>query len=57
MRALVVGFAVVTRGVGWHLLFESRPLGLVLLLLFASALFLLSRMISGYHRAAGHRAN
>jgi hypothetical protein len=42
-------FAVVTRGVGWHLLFESRPLGLVLLILFASALFLLSRMISGYH--------
>lgn len=48
--------AVVTRGVGWHLLFESRFLGLFLLLLFASALFLLSRMISGYHRV-GHRTN
>ncbi len=51
------GLAVIARGVGWHLLFESRFLGLLLLLLFASALFLLSRMISGYHRAAGHRTN
>lgn len=50
------GVAVLTRGFGWHLLFESRFLGLSLLLLFASALFLLSRMISGYHRV-GHRTN
>lgn len=51
------GLAVVTRGVSWHLLFESRSLGLLMLLLFASALFLLSRMISGYHRTVGHRTN
>ena len=43
--------AVVSRGLSLRLLLESRFLGLLLLLLFASALFLLSRMISGYHRA------
>jgi len=44
------GVAVISRGVGGHLLFESRPVGLLLLLLFASALYMLRRLIAGYHR-------
>jgi anti-sigma factor RsiW len=44
------GVAVISRGVGGHLLFESRPVGLLVLLLFASALYMLRRLIAGYHR-------
>jgi anti-sigma factor RsiW len=44
------GFAVISRGVGGHLLFDSRPVSLLVLLLFASALFMLRRLIIGYHR-------
>jgi anti-sigma factor RsiW len=44
------GVAVISRGVGGHLLFESRPLGLLVLLLFVSALYMLRRLIAGYHR-------
>jgi anti-sigma factor RsiW len=44
------GFAVISRGVGGHLLFESRVMGLLVLLLFASALYMLRRLIAGYHR-------
>jgi anti-sigma factor RsiW len=44
------GFAVISRGVGGHLLFDSRPVGFFLLLLFVSALFMLRRLIIGYHR-------
>ncbi|HEV7375342.1 MAG TPA: zf-HC2 domain-containing protein [Pyrinomonadaceae bacterium] len=42
--------AVISRGVGGHLLFESRPLGLLVLFLFVSALYMLRRLIAGYHR-------
>lgn len=45
------GVAVISRGVGVRLLFESRPVGLLILLLFASAVFLLRRLIVRYHRA------
>jgi anti-sigma factor RsiW len=48
---LGAGVAVITRGVGGHLLFESRGLSLIVLLTFASALFMLRRLITGYHRA------
>jgi hypothetical protein len=44
------GFAVISRGVGGHLLFDSRPVGFFVLLLFVSALFMLRRLIVGYHR-------
>jgi anti-sigma factor RsiW len=44
------GVAAISRGVGGHLLFESRPVGLLVLLLFASALYMLRRLIAGYHR-------
>jgi anti-sigma factor RsiW len=44
------GVAVISRGVGGHLLFESRPVGLFILFLFASALYMLRRLIAGYHR-------
>lgn len=44
------GLAVISRGIGGHLLFESRPLSLIVLLLFTSALFMLRRLIAGYHR-------
>jgi anti-sigma factor RsiW len=44
------GVAVISRGVGSHLLFESRPVGLFVLFLFASALYMLRRLIAGYHR-------
>jgi hypothetical protein len=44
------GVAVISRGVGGHLLFESRPVGLLVLFLFASALYMLRRLIAGYHR-------
>jgi anti-sigma factor RsiW len=42
--------AVISRGVGGHLLFESRTTGLLILFLFASALYMLRRLIAGYHR-------
>lgn len=42
--------AVISRGVGGHLLFDSRPVGVLVLLLLASALFILRRLIVGYHR-------
>lgn len=44
------GVAVLSRGLGGRLLFESRGLGLLLLLLFALALFTLARLIVRYHR-------
>lgn len=44
------GVAVISRGIGGHLLFESWPTGLLIILLFASALFILRRLIAGYHR-------
>ncbi|HKC62461.1 MAG TPA: zf-HC2 domain-containing protein [Pyrinomonadaceae bacterium] len=48
---LGAGLAVISRGLGFHLLFESRGLGLLLVLLFVTALFMLRRLIAGYHRA------
>lgn len=50
-------FAVISRGVGGHLLFESRPLSLTVLLLFTSALFMLRRLIAGYHRTRATKLN
>jgi anti-sigma factor RsiW len=44
------GLTVISRGLGGHLLFESRGLGLLVLLLLALALFTLKRMIARYHR-------
>jgi anti-sigma factor RsiW len=44
------GLAVISRGLGGHLLFESRGLGLLVLLLLALALFTLARLIVRYHR-------
>lgn len=44
------GIAVLSRGVGSHLFFESWPFGLLLIVLFASALVMLRRLIVGYHR-------
>ena len=48
---LGAGLAVISRGLSFHLLFESRGLGLLLVLLFVTALFMLRRLIVGYHRA------
>lgn len=47
---LGAGFAVISRGVGGHFLFESRASGLLVLLLFVFALFMLRRLLVGYHR-------
>jgi hypothetical protein len=44
------GLVVISR-VGGHLIFESRPLGLVGSLLLVAALALLPRLIISYHRA------
>jgi predicted anti-sigma-YlaC factor YlaD len=44
------GLAVITRGVGGHLVFESRLASIIVFLLFAAALFMLRRLIAGYHR-------
>ena len=44
------GLAVLSRGLGGRLLFESRGLGLLFLILFALALFTLARLIVRYHR-------
>ena len=48
---LGAGLAVISRGLGSHLLSESRGLRLLLVLLFVTALFMLRRLIAGYHRA------
>ena len=50
LYAAGAGIAVLSRGIGGHLLFESWPFGLLILVLFASALFMLRRLIIGYHR-------
>lgn len=44
------GLTVISRGIGGHLLFESRGLGLLLLLFLALALIMLMRLIARYHR-------
>jgi anti-sigma factor RsiW len=44
------GVAVLSRGFGGRLLFESRALASLVLLLFALALFTLARLIVRYHR-------
>ena len=44
------GLAVISRGLGGHLLFESRSSGLLFLLLMALALLALSRLLVRYHR-------
>lgn len=44
------GLAIISR-VGGHLLFESRPLGVIGCLLLIAALALLPRLIINYHRA------
>lgn len=44
------GIAGISRGIGGHLLFESRPMSALILILFGSALFMLRRLIIGYHR-------
>ncbi|MDT4967525.1 MAG: hypothetical protein QOJ64_2262 [Acidobacteriota bacterium] len=44
------GMAVLSRGVGSHLFFESWPFGLLIIVLFASALIMLRRLIVEYHR-------
>jgi anti-sigma factor RsiW len=44
------GVAILSRGLGGRLLFESLGLGLFCLLLFALALFTLARLIVRYHR-------
>lgn len=44
------GLTVLSRGLGGRVLFESRGLGLLCLLLFALALFTLARLIVRYHR-------
>jgi len=44
------GLTVISRGLGGHLLFQSRGLSLLVLLLIALALFVLSRLIVRYHR-------
>ncbi|HEX8846380.1 MAG TPA: zf-HC2 domain-containing protein [Pyrinomonadaceae bacterium] len=46
------GFAVISRGVGGHLVFDSRLRALLVLLLFVSALFTLRRLIARYHTRA-----
>ncbi len=45
------GLTIISRGLGNHLLFESRGMSLFVLLLLALALFVLSRLIVRYHRA------
>jgi anti-sigma factor RsiW len=44
------GLAVISRGIGGHLVFESRLVSVIVLLLFVLALFMLRRLIAGYHR-------
>lgn len=45
------GFALISRAVGGHLIFESHIPGLLALLLLAVAVTLLPRLIVSYHRA------
>src|SRR2546430_15834172 len=51
------GLAVISRGIGGHLVFESRPVSVIVLLLFVLALFMLRRLIAGYHRTRAIRMN
>ena len=44
------GVAVLSRGLGGRLLFESRSLGLLILFLFVLVSFTLARLIVRYHR-------
>ena len=44
------GVAVISRGLGGHLLFESRVSSLLVLILIALAFFTLARLIIRYHR-------
>jgi predicted anti-sigma-YlaC factor YlaD len=44
------GIAIILRALSRHFIFDSHPLSLVALLLFASALALLPRLIISYHR-------
>ena len=46
------GLAIISRTLSGHLIFESRPFGLVVLLLFVAALFMLRRLIVRYHTRA-----
>lgn len=46
-----VGAAVILRALGRRLIFESHPISLMALLLFAIAIALLPRLIARYHRA------
>lgn len=46
-----VGAAVILRALGRRLIFESHPISLIALLLFAIAIALLPRLIARYHRA------
>lgn len=46
-----VGAAVILRPVGRRLVFESHPIGLMAILLFAFAIALLPSLIARYHRA------
>lgn len=48
---LGAGLAVISRTLCFRLLFESRGLSLLVVLLFVTALFMLRRLIAGYHRA------
>ena len=45
------GFALISRSVGGHLIFESNAFALPVLLMLAAALVLLSHLIVKYHRA------
>jgi anti-sigma factor RsiW len=44
------GVAVIARGFGGRFLFQSRPISVLTILLFASALLVLRRLLVGYHR-------
>jgi hypothetical protein len=44
------GVAVISRGLGGRLLFESRVAGLLVLILLVLAFFTLARLIVRYHR-------
>jgi hypothetical protein len=46
------GLAVISRRLSGYFVFESRPFGLFALILFVIALFMLRRLIAGYHTRA-----
>lgn len=46
-----VGAAVILRALGRRLIFESHPISLIAILLFAIAIAMLPRLIAKYHRA------